>query len=250
MGKNIAFITDIHGNADALQAVLHEIDRRENVEHIYCLGDMIGIGHQTNEVLEILLSRQDLSMITGNHDEAVLALLKGEQYPESHNIGELRKHHEWIAHHLDPSFIPKLEELPRYIHTNIEQIPTTLTHYHIKPEKLDEHISKEPFSEIVQPTLENIVDLFRDYKAKLICFGHHHPVHLFRMTDKIFLNPGSLGCNHESAARYSIGNFDMGSIFIDLEEVHYDNTEFINQYKKLQVPDYKAILSIFYSKYI
>jgi len=248
MGKNIAFITDIHGNVAALEAVLHEIDRREDVEHIYCLGDMIGIGHQTNEVLEMLFSRQNLSMITGNHDEVVLALLKGEQYPESHNIGELRKHHEWIAHHLDSSFIPKLEKLPRYIHTNIEQVPTILTHYHIKPEKLDEHISKDPFSEIVQPTLEHLADLFHDYRANLVCFGHHHPVHLFRTTTKVFLNPGSLGCNHEPLARYGIGNFNLGSISIELKEVQYDNTEFLNQYKKLQVPDYKAILKIFYGK--
>ena len=41
MGKNIAFITDVHGNAVALQAVLQEIDKREDIERIYCLGDMI-----------------------------------------------------------------------------------------------------------------------------------------------------------------------------------------------------------------
>ena len=38
MGKNIAFITDVHGNAVALQAVLQEIDKREDIERIYCLG--------------------------------------------------------------------------------------------------------------------------------------------------------------------------------------------------------------------
>lgn len=40
----IAIITDIHENAPALRVVLAEIDNKKDVEHIYCLGDMIGIG--------------------------------------------------------------------------------------------------------------------------------------------------------------------------------------------------------------
>ncbi|GIN58170.1 hypothetical protein J8TS2_24890 [Lederbergia ruris] len=70
-----AVLTDIHGNYPALRAVLKEIDRRDDIEHIFCLGDMIAIGPDTNEVLETLFSRKDVSMITGNHDEAVLALV-------------------------------------------------------------------------------------------------------------------------------------------------------------------------------
>jgi hypothetical protein len=38
-------------------------------------GDIIGIGPHRN--LDLLFSRKNLSMITGNHDEAVLALLNG-----------------------------------------------------------------------------------------------------------------------------------------------------------------------------
>lgn len=79
-----AIITDIHGNASALNSVLFEIDKIRDIEHIYCLGDMIGMGPDTNEVLEILFSRNDVSMITGNHDEVVLALIKEQEYPESH----------------------------------------------------------------------------------------------------------------------------------------------------------------------
>ncbi|MNW16961.1 hypothetical protein D3C71_2159920 [compost metagenome] len=40
----------------------------------FCLEDMIGIGPDTNEVLNLLFSRNDVSMIIGNHNEAVLAL--------------------------------------------------------------------------------------------------------------------------------------------------------------------------------
>ena len=78
------FFSDIHGNAPALKAVLKEIDERRDVDHIYCLGDMLGIGPDSNEVLEMLFSRSDVSMITGNHDEAILTFAKDEEYPQTH----------------------------------------------------------------------------------------------------------------------------------------------------------------------
>lgn len=111
--KRFAILTDIHGNAPALKAVLKEIDERRDVDHIYCLGDMLGIGPDSNEVLEMLFSRSDVSMITGNHDEAILSLAKGEEYPRSHL--QVKDHHQWIVDRLDPNFIPKLEKLPRWL---------------------------------------------------------------------------------------------------------------------------------------
>lgn len=78
MSKQIAIITDIHGNSFALRAVLHDIDKQKNIDHIYCLGDLIAIGHETNEVLSQLLARQYISYVQGNHDEAILAIRLGK----------------------------------------------------------------------------------------------------------------------------------------------------------------------------
>jgi predicted phosphodiesterase len=38
-----AIVSDIHANLEAFTAVLHEIDRR-GIQHIVCLGDIIGYG--------------------------------------------------------------------------------------------------------------------------------------------------------------------------------------------------------------
>ena len=68
-GDNImkfAVITDIHGNFDALQTVLDDIDSRDDIEKIYNLGDNIGIGHETNKVLDTIFDRDDMEMIAGN----------------------------------------------------------------------------------------------------------------------------------------------------------------------------------------
>jgi putative phosphoesterase len=240
----IGVITDIHGNAPALKAVLNKLDKMGDIEHIYCLGDMIGIGPDTNEVLKILFERLDVSMITGNHDEAVLALLKGEEYPLSH--AHAKEHHQWISDKMDKGFISKLEQLPRAITLTIGDKSILFTHYHIEQTKLNEHISKDPFSRIVEPSLDNLISLFKGNEANLIGFGHHHPLHFFEDNDTIFLNPGSLGCNSKPTAPYSIVEIEKDKIIVRLEEVSYDNTKFLESYELLQVPERDFLIKVFH----
>ncbi|MFD6209302.1 metallophosphoesterase family protein [Peribacillus sp. NPDC060253] len=240
----VAIITDVHGNASALNAVLRDIDQREDINHIYCLGDMVGIGPDTNEVLELLFSRNDLSMLTGNHDEAVLAIINGEPHPEGHI--HVKEHHEWIAQRMHWNFIAKLENLPRTIQNTINDHSVYFTHYHMEPKKLDEHISHNPFSKIVEPNLYNLERLFKDQHHDLIGFGHHHPIHHFKNDRTIFLNPGSLGCNREPVAPYAIVTIENTGIQVNLEQVIYDNSSFLLSYKSLQVPEHEFIIRAFH----
>ena len=240
----IAVLTDIHGNAPALKAVLAEIDARNDIEHIYCAGDMIGIGPDTNEVLSLLFSRNDVSMVTGNHDEAILALMEEKEYPTSHK--GTKEHHQWVAEHLDRSYIPMLKKLPRMIRKNIEGHPILMIHYHIEPSKLSDPICLDPFSKIVEPSLHHISSLFNEYEARLILFGHHHPVHYFSNEQTIYLNPGSLGCSHQETAPYAIAEITPSEMKINLQEADYDKTSFIASYERLKVPDRDFILKVFH----
>ncbi|MCK1984497.1 MULTISPECIES: metallophosphoesterase family protein [Peribacillus] len=240
----VAIITDVHGNASALKAVLRDIDQREDIDRLYCLGDMVGIGPDTNEVLEILFSRNDVSMITGNHDEAVLAIVNGEPHPDGHI--HVKEHHEWIAERMHWKFINQLGKLPRTIHHIINDHSIYFTHYHMESKKLDEHISQNPFSKIVEPNLSNLETLFKDQHHDLIGFGHHHPIHLFKNDRTIFLNPGSLGCNGEPVAPYAIVAIENTGIQVKLEKVAYDNTSFLSSYQSLQVPEHEFIIRAFH----
>ncbi|MFO0819273.1 MAG: metallophosphoesterase family protein [Pirellulales bacterium] len=62
-----AIISDIHGNLEALQAVLSDI-RDQGVEQIVCLGDVIGYGPNPRECLD--LAMEFSVCVLGNHDEA------------------------------------------------------------------------------------------------------------------------------------------------------------------------------------
>jgi predicted phosphodiesterase len=63
-----AVITDIHGNLEALEAVLR--DMPDDLERIYCLGDVIGYGASPNECCDAIREREILT-ISGNHDLAI-----------------------------------------------------------------------------------------------------------------------------------------------------------------------------------
>lgn len=66
----IAVVSDIHGNWDALAAVLEDIDTI-GVDSIICLGDCIGYGAEPDRVLQTMQQRGIPSML-GNHEQAVL----------------------------------------------------------------------------------------------------------------------------------------------------------------------------------
>ena len=66
-----AVISDIHGNLEALEAVLGNVP--EGTTRIYCLGDIIGYGANPNECCELVRASQ-MPVITGNHDLAVTDL--------------------------------------------------------------------------------------------------------------------------------------------------------------------------------
>ncbi len=64
-----ALISDIHGNLEALRAVLDDI-AGQSVEEVYCLGDTVGYGPNPRECLELVMSCK--ICLLGNHDQAAL----------------------------------------------------------------------------------------------------------------------------------------------------------------------------------
>lgn len=65
-----AIISDIHSNLEAFEAVLKDIDS-QNIEQIYCLGDLVGYGPNPLECIDIMMSRATVCLL-GNHDQATL----------------------------------------------------------------------------------------------------------------------------------------------------------------------------------
>jgi diadenosine tetraphosphatase ApaH/serine/threonine PP2A family protein phosphatase len=94
-------LTDIHGNIDALDAVL--ADAGDLDAHLL-LGDVVGYGAGPNEVIARVRELAPAVMIRGNHDKVIAGL----EIPESFNPAALQsaawtaetltaEHREWLA---------------------------------------------------------------------------------------------------------------------------------------------------------
>ncbi len=62
-----AIIADIHGNLEAFQTVLEDI-QAQKCTHIACLGDVVGYGANPKECLDIV-RQMNIPCVKGNHDE-------------------------------------------------------------------------------------------------------------------------------------------------------------------------------------
>ena len=69
----VAILSDVHGNLEALDAVLADVDA-QHASAIASLGDVVGYGASPNECLARLRPRVDAAVL-GNHDAAALGRL-------------------------------------------------------------------------------------------------------------------------------------------------------------------------------
>lgn len=97
-------LTDIHGNLDALDAVLAAAGP---VDDHLVLGDIVGYGAEPNGVIDRVRSLDPRLIIRGNHDKVA----SGVELPESFNPAALRAA-RWTNEALTPQNRGWLERLP------------------------------------------------------------------------------------------------------------------------------------------
>jgi predicted phosphodiesterase len=77
----IGIFSDVHANLEALLAV-REAFRYEEIDALYCLGDVVGYGANPNECADIVKSMAEVT-IMGNHDAAVAGCMDYSYYYEA-----------------------------------------------------------------------------------------------------------------------------------------------------------------------
>jgi predicted phosphodiesterase len=74
----VGVISDIHGNAAALEAVLDALEEEE-LDEVWCLGDLVGYGPDPNRCCELVAHRADLCLV-GNHDLGVIGAIPLDEF--------------------------------------------------------------------------------------------------------------------------------------------------------------------------
>ena len=232
MATKIGFITDVHGNAAALRAVLAELAREDDLAHVYGAGDLIGIGPDTNEVLDLLFGLPAFSSVAGNHEDCIVALLAGA-VPKS--PPGMEEHHEWVADGLDRRFAAQLQALPRFLASRHGDLEFFIAHYHLDAEQ--KLMPMDP-----KPTLEKLDSHYAGHPAAAMLTGHHHDGHFFERPGRVYLNPGALGCGTQPVARYAVLTLQEDGIGVERREVAYDWEQFLRSYRERNVAGGESIL--------
>ena len=76
----IALLSDVHGNAIALDAVLTDLQSRKPVDEVWVLGDLVAIGYDPVGVLERLSQIPNTHFVRGNTEDYItkgLGILHG-----------------------------------------------------------------------------------------------------------------------------------------------------------------------------
>ena len=231
----IAFISDIHGNFTALQAVLADINS-QSIDQIISLGDAVTLGPQPIEVLNTLRELQCL-YVKGNHDAAALnPELAAQHQITDHLVPDLY----WCKAKLSPDdrkFIDSFEPMHEV------QLPNGS---HI----LAFHGSPLSTTDIIQATTPNEqLDIyFEGQKADIFIGGHSHVQMVRRVDEKLILNSGSIGNAFKFAfapgnsvgllpwAEYMIINQSGNSLSIDARRVYFDTDELLKKVKENRPP--------------
>lgn len=171
-----AIISDVHGNLEALTAVLEDIDRQQ-VDAIYCLGDVVGYGPNPCECVKLVRDRCSVVLL-GNHDQGALF------DPDGFNVGAERairwtraqlEHHDRLVRDDSNRLTDFIGELPRTHHEG-----DFLFVHGSARRPLDEYVFPE---DVYNPLkMEHIFDLVGRY-----CFqGHTHIPGIFTTTPDFF----------------------------------------------------------------
>jgi predicted phosphodiesterase len=151
-----AVISDIHGNLEALEAVLRDVP--DGVEGIYCLGDVIGYGANPNECCDLVRERE-MPLISGNHDLAVTDLSTDLAWFNPVAAAAV----EWTREQLTEENASLLRACPR----TIQKKGTLFVHGSIRDP--DEYILNGAVAQ------ENLAVLKQEYPNVRVCFfGHTH----------------------------------------------------------------------------
>ncbi len=97
-------LSDIHGNLDALEAVLAAAGP---FDQLWNLGDAVGYGAHPNEVIELMRARASIN-VRGNHDRVCAGLTSTEGFnPVAAEAAE------WTRRTLSPENLLWLRQVPR-----------------------------------------------------------------------------------------------------------------------------------------
>lgn len=211
----ILIISDVHGNAEALNA-LHE-----SYDELWVLGDLVTYGPEPTEVVQHL--RQHASLIVrGNHDHAVGHDVDPRCSPPFRAMAEgTRQHAMKVLSDDDKRF---LRDLP--LTASVERDGQRLFLCHATP--------SDPLFAYCAPDSPAWRRESASVDADIILVGHTHLPFVRRFGTRTVVNPGSLGQPKNGGPEASYAVWEDGAV--TLRKVAYPVDRTVAKMKELPLP--------------
>lgn len=184
MTTRIAIFGDVHGNSAATAHTLEAIDGARP-DAIFCLGDLVGYGAQPNETIDLVRSREILT-IMGNYDDGVGFDRDdcGCAYKDADERDRGRESLMWTRGVVDTNRKAYLRQLLPEIQLEAEGFRVRLVHG--CPRRMNEYL----FEDRDERSLERIA---AGADCDVLVFGHTHVPWSRTIGEVLFVNAGSAG---------------------------------------------------------
>jgi len=226
----IAVFSDIHGNLEALDAVIKSVRKNRKIKEIYFLGDAITFGSDSSACLK-MLKKNNIKCVVGNHEQRIVRYDKAVK-TMTYATAE---HMHYIFNHLDREDLAFIKTMPVSIKINYKGFNIFFTHYaHNK-----EGVIRDDYEEFTEPRLHKFFD---EYKCDVVFFGHvHNRKIIINEASQSFICQGSSGCRKNGETFYTY--FDIhkegGSANYDIYRVNvpFNRKKFVDKMKAAPLPD-------------
>ncbi|WP_173917379.1 metallophosphoesterase [Halobacillus sp. Marseille-Q1614] len=231
----LAFISDIHGNAQALEAVLADLKKRE-IDRLFVLGDLAFRGLEPERSVQ-MVRELDAKVIKGNADEWVVRGVQHGEVPDE-VIDDMNEEKEWTTNNMSSESVYYLDQLPSEINEDYEGV-----HIH------GFHAAPDDLFEVVQPssTKETMKEkLMKNDKADIYIYGHIHKPYVRHIDGKIIINTGSVGLPFDGLAQpsYAMVDIEEEGVQVSIIRTSYDLEETVEDVKSSDYPQKKLLSNL------
>ncbi|MDL4842666.1 metallophosphoesterase family protein [Aquibacillus rhizosphaerae] len=231
----IAFISDIHGNAIALEAVLKDIENK-HVDKIVVLGDLAYRGPEPKRSIE-LVKGLNTTVIKGNADEWIVRGVNQGEVPDK-VLDLMNEERDWSVSQIDQADMDYLAQLPTEI--TLEDEGIKFHAFHATPTSLFDVVLPDAADSELESKLISAKD------ADVYLYGHIHKAYIRYVQGKTIINLGSIGLPFDGVtkASYAIVNVKDGILSTSIERVSYDYQKTIDLYDTVNYPNTSMMKNI------
>jgi putative phosphoesterase len=224
----IAFISDIHGNAIALESVLQDIEN-QGIDKIYVLGDICYRGPEPKRSLDLVRSLHT-EVIKGNADEWVVRGVQEGEVPEK-ALELMNLERQWVVSQLEASDIDYLASLPAQLNFSIENVG--ISAFHATPTSLFDIVLPNADDQQIETSLMEAKE------AQIYVYAHIHKPYIRYLNGKVIMNIGSVGLPFDGITKSSYGLIEIedGHIKTSIRRVSYNLESVVALYHEVKYPN-------------